>query len=179
VLSIEGLAIVSNNGMLAASNGLMPNSLKFEADQKFYSDSLDAATLLVHGRMSHEQQPNSPHRRRLLLSRSAGPFSREPVSPNVWMWNPALTPFADVCATLGITSGIVAVLGGTSVYDMFLPDYTKFELCRAGLVSLPGGVPLFSGGRAPEDVLSAAGLKLANEVVIDAEQELRHQTWVR
>ena len=77
---------------------------------------------------------------------------------------------------------IVSVLGGTAVYDMFLPVYAKFHICRAGKVLLPGGVPVFSAvgqGRAPEDVLRASGLALVDEITRDASQELFHQTWAR
>jgi dihydrofolate reductase len=181
-LRIEGFAIVSRDGMLAGADGLMPNSLKFEIDQQFLDRSLDAAALLVHGRKSHETQPNSPNRRRLVLTRSAGPFSLEPVEPNVWLWNPEITRFDEARAALGIDEGVVAVLGGTAVYDMFLPSYAMFHLCRAEGVRLPGGVPVLSevGERvSPDDVFRAAGLRLLEETTLDAAEELRHQTWVR
>jgi hypothetical protein len=181
-LRIEGFAIVSRDGMLAGADGLMPNSLKFDGDQEFLDTCLDAAALLVHGRKSHEGQPNSGNRPRLLLTRSVGRFSREPVEPNVWMWNPEATPFGDVCSALGIESGLVAILGGTAVYDMFLPTYAKFHLCCAGKVRLPGGVPVFSAvgeGRGPDEVLRAAGLAVVDEITRDADHELRHRTWAR
>jgi dihydrofolate reductase len=181
-LRIEGFAIVSRDGMLAGADGLMPNSLKFDGDQEFLDKSLDAAALLVHGRMSHEGQPNSCNRRRLLLTRRAGPFSREPLEPNVWLWNPEATPFADVCAALGLESGVVAVLGGTAVYDLFLPLYARFHICRAGKVALPGGVPVFSAvreGRAPDEILREAGLVEVDEFTRDASHDLRHHTWAR
>lgn len=181
-LRIEGFAIVSRDGKLAGADGLMPDSLKFDGDQEFLDRALDAATLLVHGRMSHEGQPNSCNRPRLLLTRRVGPFSREPVEPNVWLWNPEATRFREVCAALGIESGLVAVLGGTAAYDMFLPAYAKFHLCRAGKVRLPGGVPVFRAvdeGRAVDDVLRKAGLVVVDEFTRDASHDLRHQTWVR
>jgi dihydrofolate reductase len=181
-LRIEGYAIVSSNGMLAADDGLMPNSLKFEADQKFFNDSLDAAALLVHGRMSHEGQPNSPNRRRLLLTRSAGAFSPEPVRRNVWLWNPAATPFDDVCASLEVAHGRVAIIGGTAAYDMFLARYARFYLVRAGRVELPGGVPVFGAlreGCAPEQVLRDAGLRLADVAEMDPAHDLVLETWAR
>jgi len=181
-ISIEGFAIVSRDGMLAAEDGLMPDSLKFDKDQHFLDRALDDAVLLVHGRMSHECQPNSCNRRRLLLTRSCGPFSPAPVEPNVWHWNPETTPFPEICKALGIDSGVVAVLGGTAAYDMFLPFYAAFHLCRANKVSLPGGVPVLSAvrdGHPPDKVLGGAGLKLAEEITLDPTHELRHQTWRR
>ena len=181
-LSIEGFAIVSRDGMLAGADGLMPNSLKFEMDQEFLDRSLDAAALLVHGCKSHEAQPNSCNRRRLLLSRSCGPFSTIPAERNTWLWCPKQTPFAEVAEALGIESGVVAVLGGTAAYDLFLPRYAAFHLCRAGKVRLPGGVPVFSAVRAdnpPENVLGDAGLRVVEQTTLDPAHELSHQRWAR
>ncbi len=67
-LRIEGYVIVSADGMLANSKGVMPDDLKFEGDKKFFSAALDRADLIVHGRDSFEDQPNSPLRRRILLT---------------------------------------------------------------------------------------------------------------
>ena len=80
-IRIEGLAIVSSNGMIADSNCVMPNSLKLEADQEFFETSLDAAALLVHGRKSHEGQANSHNRRRLLLTPGAPALSEVLAQP--------------------------------------------------------------------------------------------------
>ena len=181
-LRIEGFAIVSSNGMIAASDGLMPDSLKFEADQGFLDRALDEAALLVHGRMSHECQENSCNRRRLLLTRTVQAFSAEPVEPNVWLWNPEATPFDTVCATLGVVEGVIAVLGGTRAYDMFLPRYAAFHLMRAGRVALPDGVPVLSGAgeRAePDAVLHAHGLRLVEQETLDPAHDLVRQKWTR
>jgi hypothetical protein len=181
-VSIEGFAIVSRDGMLAGSDGLMPNSLKFQPDLEFLDQALDAATLLIHGRKSHEAQGNSSSRRRLLLTRSAGPFSTFPVEPNVWPWNPEATPFETVRRALGVESGVVAILGGTAAYDMFLPHYARFHLSRTGRIALPGGVPVFSKlceGRTPEEVLHANGLALVAEYTLDKACDLHQQTWAR
>ena len=40
---IEGYAIASADGMIADATGFMPDSLKFEADQRFYLEALDRA----------------------------------------------------------------------------------------------------------------------------------------
>ena len=62
-LRIEGYVIVSADGRLADAANVMPDELKFEGDKKFFTAALDRADLIVHGRNSHEQQPNSPKRR--------------------------------------------------------------------------------------------------------------------
>ena len=67
---IEGYAIVSAEGMIADADGVMPDSLKNDADQAMFTAGLDAADVVVHGRHSHEGQPNSPRRRRLVATRS-------------------------------------------------------------------------------------------------------------
>ena len=181
-LRIEGFAIVSMNGMIAAADGFMPNSLKFEADQEFLGKSLDAAALLVHGRKSHEAQDNSGKRRRLLMTRSVEDFSLQPVEPNVWLWNPEATSFDAARMALGVEEGTVAVLGGTKAYDMFLPRYAAFHLMRAGHVSLPDGVPVLSAvnqGTTPDAVLRAHGLKLKEETMLDEAHALVRQRWVK
>ena len=181
-LRIEGFAIISCEGMIAAADGYMPNSLKFDCDQNFLCRSLDDATLLVHGRKSHEGQENSCHRRRLLLTRCIETFSRDPVEPNVWYWNPDVTPFDDACAAIGVESGLVAILGGTAAYDMFLPRYAAFHLVRAGKVRLPDGVPVLSGicsVRKPDDVLKRAGLALTDVETLDKTHDVVRENWAR
>ena len=181
-IRLEGYAIVSANGMIADSDCLMPNSLKFEADQEFLESSLDKAELLVHGRKSHECQAASHLRKRLLMTRCVTTFELDPSAQNVWLWNPAGISFDNVCRELGVTEGVVAIIGGTAAYDMFLPFYAAFHMCRANKVALPGGVPVLSAvrdGHPPDRVLSGAGLKLAEEITLDPTHELRHQTWRR
>ena len=56
---IEGYAIVSADGMLADANRRIPESLKVEADQKFFHGALDRAAAVVHGRHSHEGGPKA------------------------------------------------------------------------------------------------------------------------
>ena len=63
-LRIEGYVIVSADGMLADARNVMPDELKFEGDKAFFTAALDRADLILHGRNSYEDQPNSPRRRR-------------------------------------------------------------------------------------------------------------------
>ena len=58
---IEGYAIASADGMIADASGFMPNSLKFEADQRFFLEALDRVAMVAHGRLSHECQPELSH----------------------------------------------------------------------------------------------------------------------
>ena len=61
-LRIEGYVIVSADGMLADADQVMPPELKFKGDEEFFNAALDRADLIVHGRNSYEDQPNSPGR---------------------------------------------------------------------------------------------------------------------
>ena len=61
---IEGYVIVSADGMLANADRVMPEGLKFDGDKRFFTAALDHADLIVHGRNSYEDQPNSPKRKR-------------------------------------------------------------------------------------------------------------------
>ena len=73
---IEGYAIVSEDGMLADAARVMPDSLKFKADQEFFEHGLDGVDVVVHGRHSHEQQSRS----RLFLGWQATPKWRSTLS---------------------------------------------------------------------------------------------------
>ena len=44
---VEGFAVVSEDGMLANAAGVMPDSLKFEADQRFFERGLDSVDVVV------------------------------------------------------------------------------------------------------------------------------------
>lgn len=181
-LRVEGYAIVSANGMIADCDCVMPNTLKFQADQEFLDAALDSAALLIHGRKSHEGQPNSCARKRLLLTRCIETFSLEPHEPNVWLWNPAVLPLDEVCEKLKVTQGLVAVLGGTAAYDMFLDRYAAFHLVRAGRVHVPNGTPVLSDvgrGRTPENVLASNGLTCTKVRTLDPEHDLSHEHWER
>ena len=160
---VEGHAIVSEDGMIADSTGLMPNALKFESDQKLYEQALDRATILANGRLSYEWQANSPRRLRLVLTRRVAGLAPDPSNPNARLWNPAGASLEAACAALGVDAGVIAVIGGPFVFSLFLGiGYDAFHLSHAPGVRLPGGVPVFrheTPGRSPEDVLAAAGLK--------------------
>lgn len=75
--------------MVADANGVMPAALINEVDQKFLSDRLDRADFLVHGRHSHENQPPSGRRRRLIASRTINAIGPCDGYPNALLWNPA------------------------------------------------------------------------------------------
>jgi dihydrofolate reductase len=160
---IEGYAIVSVDGMIADSTGLMPNSLKFEADQRLYEQALDRADVLVHGQLSYEWQANSPKRRRLIVTRRSAGVEADPDNPNARFWNPSGASVEAACASLGVDEGLIAVIGGTFVFSLFLKiGYDVFSLSRTDQVRLPGGVPVFAesrSGRSPEEILAAAGLE--------------------
>jgi hypothetical protein len=179
---IEGYAIASSDGMIADEKCLMPDSLKFEADQQFFDSALDRVDVVAHGRKSHEGQPNSHARRRLLMTRCVASLEREPNFRNVWLWNPAGASLEDVCGSLGLSRGTVAIIGGTAAYDLFLDRYAEFHLCCAAKVKLPGGIPVFSKvrqGHSPEDVLRCHGLEPHAERMLDHHHDLSHVCWKR
>jgi dihydrofolate reductase len=180
---IEGYAIVSADGMIADAGGVMPDSLKSEADQRFFERQLDHVDVVVHGRRSHEGQPNSPRRRRLVATRRIGAIAPDPDNPRSALWNPAGASFAEACAALGLAGGVAAIIGGPEVYSLFLEiGYDDFYLSRVGKVALPGGLPVFSQGRegrAPEDVLRQFGLEPDSERTLDEANGVTLMSWRR
>src|SRR6185312_11381134 len=83
---VEGYAIVSEDGMLANAAGIMPDELKYEADQRFFEHGLDAVDVVVHGRHSHEQQPRSHLRRRVILTRDVPAVGADPSNEKALLW---------------------------------------------------------------------------------------------
>ncbi len=100
---IEGYAIVCSDGAIADATGFMPDSLKLEADQRFFVKALGGAAVVVHGRMSHEGQPNSPKRRRLILTRRVKALAPDPNNANARFWNPAGASLEEACAAVGLS----------------------------------------------------------------------------
>lgn len=175
-----GYAIVSDDGMLADSAGLIPRSMIVKADQDFFMRGLDAAAAVVHGKNSAEQ-PTSPARLRLIASREVQ--SIEPVSgvPNALRWNPVGTSVESALQKLGARSGDVAIIGGTDIFGLFLPLYEVFYLTRANGVRLPNGRPVFPGvpERTPESILTECGLMPGEIETLDVAQDVTMVPWRR
>src|ERR1700693_4531645 len=113
-LRIEGYVIVSADGMLANADHVMPVELKFEGDKKFFTAALDRADLIVHGRHSYEDQPNSLPRKRIVVTRSIGALAPDLSNPKATLWNPAGASFEAACDFAGVHAGTVAIIGGPS-----------------------------------------------------------------
>lgn len=181
LLRIEGYVILSANGMLANANHVMPPELKFEGDQRFFNDALDNANLVVHGRNSGEEQPNSPKRTRIILTRSVKALAPDPSNPKATLWNPAGAPFDAACERAGVTSGLAAIIGGPTVFGLFLDRFDTFWLSFAPHVRIPGGEPGLPGvpARTPQQVLAAHGLHAAETRVLDAANDVSVTAWRR
>jgi dihydrofolate reductase len=180
-LRFEGCAIVSADGMLARVSGDHPPELTIAADQRFFAQKLDAADLIVHGRNSHEKQRNSPNRKRIIATRKIASLAPDPDSPNAVLWNPAGAAIEDAAARLGVQSGLVAVIGGTGIFDLFLDRYDVFWLTLARQVRLPGGVPVFTGvpQASADDILRRHGLAPAERRTLDADKDVVLIKWAR
>lgn len=179
---IEGYAIVSTDGMLANTAGVMPDDLKIEADQRFFAEGLDGTVAVLHGRHSHENQPHSDRRRRLILTRHVARLAPDPANPKAMFWNPAGCSWEEALRVLGVDSGVVGIIGGTDVFGLFLPiGYDAFHLSRAAHVTLPGGRAVFPQvpARTPEEVLASYGLKPGPVQVLDEKLGATLVTWRR
>ena len=178
---IEGYAIVSADGMLANAAGIMPEELKLDADQRFFECGLDGVDAVVHGRHSHEQQPHSHLRRRLIVTRKIPALAADPSNERALFWNPGGASFEEAWTALGVPDGSLAVIGGTDVFGIFLPDYDVFHLTRAPGVLLPGGRPVFPQvpQRSPEEVLASHGLAPGPPQVLDAASGVSVVSWHR
>lgn len=180
-LRIEGYVIVSADGMLADARNVMPDQLKFEGDKAFFTSALDRADLIVHGRGSYEDQPNSPQRKRVILTHETDAIATAPFNPKATMWNPAGATFEAACAHAGVRDGTVAIIGGPGVFGLFMNRYDVFWLSVAPHVRLPGGEPCFPGvpARTPQQVLAAHGLSAGGAQTLDAVHDVTVTPWRR
>ena len=181
VLRIDGYVIVSADGMLANAARVMPDELRFEGDKQFFTAALDRADLIVHGRHSYEDQPNSPRRTRIIVTRSIAAVAPDPSNPKATLWNPAGAAFEAACDHAGVHSGTAAVIGGPDVFGMFMDRYDTFWLSQAPRVRLPGGEPCFPGvpERSPQAILAAHGLKAGEAQSLDAAGGVSVTPWRR
>jgi hypothetical protein len=180
-LRIEGYVIVSADGMLADARNVMPDELKFECDKAFFTAALDRADLILHGRNSYEDQPNSPRRRRIILTRTVAAIAPDPANPKATLWNPAGASFEAACNYAGVDAGTVAVIGGPGVFGMFLDRYDAFWLSVAPHVQLPDGEPCFPGvpDRSPQEILAAHGLRAGEPQMLDPAEQVSVTPWRR
>jgi dihydrofolate reductase len=178
---IEGYVIVSADGMLANARGVMPDELKFEGDKQFFSAALDRADLIVHGRHSYEDQPNSPQRNRIILTRTVGAIARDPSNPRATLWNPAGATFEAACDRARVRSGTIAIIGGPDVFGMFMDRYETFWLSQAPRVRLPDGEPCFPGvpRQSPQQILAAHGLSAGDAQILDSADGVSVTPWRR
>ena len=179
---IEGYVIVSADGMIADANGVMPDSIRNDADQKFFQGALDRAAAIVHGRHSHEGGPRAARRRRLVVTRQIATTAPDRDRPNSLLWNPMGVSLEQAIETLGAPDGPIAIIGGTEIFSMFLPRYDAFFLSHAPHARIPGGRPVFNevGPTAtPEDVLTRHGLHRGARRELDPAAGVSVTAWER
>ncbi len=96
------------------------------------------------------------------------------------LWNPGTASFEEAWRRLNVEDGILAVVGGTDVFALFLTiGYDAFFLSRA-LVSIPRGRPVFPGvgnGVPAEEPLKKHGLVLRDTRMLDPVTETVVQEW--
>lgn len=180
MIEVHGYAIVSADDRIADAEGRMPAALRNEADWRYFQAGLDAADLVVLGRLGHEAHGNPKGRPRLVVSGGAARLERR---TDGWWWNPARLPWAEAAAQVLPRGGRVAVPGGRGVFDLFLTlGYDAFHLSRAEAVTLPDGVPVFSacdGAATAEALLERAGLRAGPRQVLDPAGPVSLTVWRR
>jgi dihydrofolate reductase len=118
-------------------------------------------------------------RHRLIVTRQIQAIGYDKSNDKALFWNPAGASFAEAWAALGLAEDSLGVIGGTSVFAMFLDAYDVFHLSRAPELVLPGGRPVFPGvpARTPEDVLASHGFTPGPQKVLDAEKGVTLVSW--
>ena len=177
---IEGYAVISKEGMIARSDGSFPEEIKIPADHEFYQSSLDRAAAVANGRHSAEGGPKEKLRRRIILTRRINGVVPDPKNSQAILWNPGSAPFEEAWQRLGIADGILAVVGGTDVFGLFLGiGYDAFFLSRTD-ATIPRGRPVFPGvgkGVTPEEIMKKYGLVLRDTRMLDPDTNTRVEEW--
>ena len=158
------------------------NSIRNEADQRFFQDALDRAAVVVHGRHSHEGGPRAARRKRLVVTRQIAALAPDPEHPHALLWNPLGASLDQAIAQLGVSDGTIAIIGGPEVFSRFLPLYDAFHLSRAAKAKIPGGLAVFTevGPNAtPEDVLAQRGFRPGARRDLDPSAGVSVVTWER
>ena len=178
---VEGYVIVSGDGMLADADGVMPSELKFDGDKAFFTSALDSADLIIHGRNSYEDQPNSLQRRRIILTKAIKTVAADLSNPNATLWNPKGASFEAACDYAGVHSGTFAIIGGPAIFGMFMDRYDTFWLSQAPRVRLPRGHPCFPGvpDQSPQEILAAHGLRPGKARILDQTEGVIVTPWRR
>jgi hypothetical protein len=176
-IEIHGYAIVSDDDMIAASDGLTPVSLRNEKDWERYQAAQARSELVVLARRSHELEPNVRGERRLVISQGAAGLEKR---EDAWWWNPRDTSW-DIVTRILPSGGEVAVCGGQGAFDLFLGiGFDAFHLSRAHGVRLPGGRGVFSAcerGVSSADVLAGAGLTPSETIPLDPDHGVEMTVW--
>jgi dihydrofolate reductase len=179
---IEGYAVISKEGMIATPDGKFPEQIKIPADHEFYQRSVAAASAVANGRHSAEGGIGEKHRKRIVLTRRVDVITPDPDNPNAILWNPATAPFEEAWVRLGIDGGVLAVVGGTETFGLFLTiGYDVFYLTRTE-GSVPRGRPVFPGvgtTTTAEQVMGQHGLTHNRTRMLDASVNCRVEEWVK
>jgi hypothetical protein len=130
-LRIEGYVIVSADGMLADARNVMPDELKFEGDKAFFTAALDRADLILHGRNSYEDQPNSPRAGDHPDAGKSRQLAPDPANPKATLWNPAGASFEDRLQSCRRRCRHRRRDRRPRVFGMFMDRYDEFWLSVA------------------------------------------------
>ena len=113
------------------------------------------------------------------MTRRVQRIVHDPDNPNVILWNPATAPFDEAWQKLNIDGGILAVVGGTDVFGLFLSiGYDAFFLSRAWRAAArPAGFPGVGNGVPAEEPLKQHGLVLKETRMLDPVSETVVEEW--
>ena len=169
---IEGYAIISAEGSITGSDGIMPPCLKIDADWVYFQRQLDKSALTILGRLSHEATLSSKRVRLVLSERVDGLVQKD---EKTWIINVSHTPILEALKLLVPEGGRIAVVGGSRVFDLFLASrFDRFHLTIARKCQILAGRPIFRGTRSANhaiEQLNNHGLVITCSNILDHKQD--------
>ncbi|MSP48001.1 MAG: hypothetical protein EXQ95_01615 [Alphaproteobacteria bacterium] len=136
------LAAVSSDGFIARRPGDPPSDWASPEEQSRFRATMARVAWSVLGRATHETA-SKPERRRIVFTSSVEGLAW--LSPNHLRFNPAGASFDEALKIAGV-DGLVAVLGGTRVYDHML-EIGRIDEVRLSIepIRFGAGLPMFTG----------------------------------
>ena len=118
-------------------------TLKFGADKRFFERELLRVDVVVHGRHSHEQQPHSHLRQRLIVTGRIAALAADPSNGRAMFWNLGVRRSTKPLAALGALDRRVGVMGGaiSSVSSSISVTSSQYAGAARAAAPRPVGFP--------------------------------------
>ena len=129
----------------------------------------------------YEDQPNSPRRKRIILTRTIGAIATDPSNAKATLWNPAGASFEAACGHAGVHSGTARDHRRTGRVRHVYGSLRHLLALAGASRQFAGRRPCFSGvpRHSPQQILAAHGLRAGESQILDIADDVSVTPWRR